>query len=180
MENSKKTILTVLALLILTGGLIYIDYSGNQSTTSQSFASNILKSWFQPRGINSEIIGETSLKGSEINPLPRTNEFFSPYLTLPKNITADRYTITGSSILVYEVQKQNSFKIIASLLSQESSRYQFNQINAGTFYLNQLPTNQKTHNFLGISIGNTLYGFQYEPLEHKKVLELVDALQKTE
>lgn len=180
MDNTKKTGLIIMVLLLITGGLLYIDYSNDQGEQSPAFFSSTLRNWFRPQSITADILNQTSLKESPVTALSRSSEFFSPYLELPENLTADRYTIDDSSIMVYEVQVQNPFRIVKALLSQESSRYQFNQIDAGTFYLNQIPAEQKTHNFLGIVLNNVLYGFRYNPEDHRKVLEIIDVLQKTE
>jgi hypothetical protein len=179
MNNSTKTGLIIMILLVLTGGLLYVDYYNDQGNNAPTFFTSTLRNWFRPRSINSDTLDQTSLKGSSMTAIARTNEFFSPYLELPNNLTADRYTIDDSSIMVYEVQVQNPFKIIKTLLSQESSRYRFNQIDSGTFYLNQVPADQKTHNFLSIVINNILYGFRYDPIDHRKVLEIIDVQQKT-
>ena len=179
MEN-KKTIALILVLVIFTGGLLYVDYYNDRGDDAPAFFTSALRNWFRPRTLTTQVLQPTSLQENGFTSLARSNEFFAPYLTLPDNITADRYTIDGTSILVYEVQVQNPFKTVKSLIAQESSRYRFNQINKGTFYLNQIPADKKTHNFLGIIINNILYGFQYNPTEHQKVLEIIDALQKTE
>lgn len=180
MNNSTKTGIIILVLVIITGGLLYVDYNNDQGANAPTFFTSTLRNWFRPRNINANILGQTSLKNSNITALSRTSEFFSPYLELPENLTADRYTIDETSILVYEVQVQNPFKIVKNLLAQESSRYKFNQIDAGTFYLNQSPADQKTHNFLAIIINNVLYGYRYDPTDHRKVLEIIDVQQKTE
>lgn len=180
MNNSTKTGLIIFVLIIFTGGLLYVDYYNDQGDNAPVFFSSTLRNWFRPRTITTSVLEQTSLKGSGMTAIARTNEFFSPYLELPDNLTADRYTIDDSSIMVYEVQVQNPFKIIKTLLSQESSRYRFNQIDSGTFYLNQVPADQKSHNFLAIVVNNILYGFRYDPIDHKKVLEIIDVQQKTE
>jgi hypothetical protein len=180
MNNSTKTGLIIFILVLLTGGLLYVDYNNDKGANSPSFFTSTLRNWFRPRSITADVLGQTSLKESDMTAIARTSEFFSPYLELPDNLTADRYSIDETSIMVYEVQVQNPFKIMKTLLSQESSRYKFNQIDSGTFYLNQVPADQKTHNFLAIVINNVLYGYRYDPVDHRKVLEIIDVLQKTE
>lgn len=95
-------------------------------------------------------------------------------------MSARRFGIETTSIMISELQTPSPLKLAQTLLQQESPDYQFNKINAGTFYINQLPLEKKTHNFLGIVIKETLYGFQYLPQEHQKVLEIIDALQQNE
>ncbi len=180
MNNSTKTALIIAVLLLVTGGLLYVDYNNDKGANAPAFFTSTLRNWFRPRSITEDILSQTSFRESGITAISRTNEFFSPYLELPENLSADRYSIDESSIMVYELQIENPFKTIKALLSQESSRYRFNAIDAGTFYLNQIPADQKTHNFLAIVINNILYGFRYDPIDHRKVLEIIDVLQKTE
>lgn len=190
MSSTKRYALIVLALLLITGGLIYIDYQVEQRPGTPSFFTKLGRLFSQvlaPQGtITDEILGKTtSLKGKTITSPERTSDFFKPYLKLPDNITAARYTIgetsDETSITVYEVvglvDPENPFHVSDALTKQQSSDYQFNRLSPSTFYLNQVPLERKTHNFLSIIINNVLYGFQYKALEHQKVLEIIDALQ---
>lgn len=177
MGNSKKYIVIITILVIVTGGLLYIDYQNNRGDGSPSFFTNIIRSWFSPRNITTDVLQNTSLANNSISDLSRSEDFFPPYLTLPDNIFSSSYTINGTSIKVYEIDVQNPFQVVRQLTSQQSSRYSFNVINQGTFYLNQIPLSNKTHNFLAIVINNILYGFQYKATEHPQVLEIIDVLQ---
>src|SRR5690606_21784611 len=104
--------------------------------------------------------------------------FFEQYLQLPDNINARRYRIEGTTLTITEIRSQNPLKMVPSLLAQESPDYTFNKINAGTFYLNQVPVEKKTHNFLGIVIIDFLYGHQCHSQIRNIVLEFIDALQQ--
>jgi len=165
---------------MVTAGLFYLEYQNERPASTPSFFASIIKSLINPGTINNEILAKTSLKDLSVNSESRSEKFFDPYLNLPKNFTASVSTIESTNIKIYEVQSQNPFKIINQLTDQKSQDYQLNQINQSTFYLNQTPSQSKTHNFLAIIINNVLYGFQYKPAEHKKVLEIIDALTKTE
>jgi len=177
MDNSAKKYGTIVViLLIITTGLFYLEYQNERNPDSPSLFTSALKTFVTPPSITAEILSKTSLQDKAIASQARSNNFFDPYLKLPNKITAARYNISDTNILVYEIQSQNAGKIIKELTSQEGTDFQFNIINQNTFYLNQVPSENKTHNFLAIAINNVLYGFQYQAHEHQKILEIIDAL----
>jgi hypothetical protein len=176
----KPKNLPLIAFLIVVSTLLFLDYRQVKSGPDSFFLTSILQGIFRPTTISQGLFVNTSLEGQEINTLSSLETFFDPFLTLPESMSARRFGIEGTSIVISELQTQSPAKVVQLLLQQEKPEYQFNKINTGTFYLNQLPLEKKTHNFLGIVIKNTLYGFQYLPQEHQKVLEIIDALQQNE
>lgn len=181
-DNSIKKYLQVSAVLLtISLALIYTDYLlifGNINTSS--FTANFIQSIFNGNTIDSKLLSGTSLKGSSIDSLEKTNRLFTEYLELPDGILANKYSIGATSIIISELKDRDVIAIAKSLSAQISEQYNLNKINESTFYLNQLPAETKTHNFLTIVVNNVLYGFQYQPIEHKKVLEIIDALQENE
>ena len=175
-ENSHfKTILGLLTVSLL---LIYIDYQVTVSGNSSSLFAGILDSFSSSGTITEELLSKTSLTNSSVTSLGKSDTFFDSYLNLPEKTRTRKYNIVGSSIIISEVKSTDLRELVSYLTNQESKQYSFNKINNRTFYLNQTPANTKTHNFLGIVINDTLYGIQYLPKEHQKVLEIIDALQK--
>ena len=179
-ESHQKKHLPLVAFLLVIASLLFLDYQNETSGPSSFFLTSIIQDIIRPGTLTPELLTKTSLNGKEISSLQSSSSFFDPYLTLPENLTSRRYQIDGTSIMASEFPTQNPTKIVQSLLEQEKPEYTFNKINSGTFYLNQAPIEQKTHNFLGIVIQNRLYSFQYLPQEHQKVLEIIDALQQNE
>jgi len=181
MTNTTKRYITIIAILALvTGGLFFIDMQNQSADDSPGFFTNIIRDWFRPNNISTDILKKTSLSEHSISTLRRSKDFFPPYLSLPEKITAVTHEIKDTSITIFEVPSQNPYKIVKYLTEQSSQEYRFNKINQGTFYLNQVPADSKTHNFLAIIIENTLYGFQYKPIDHRKVLEIIDVLEKNQ
>lgn len=167
-----------MAFLLIVSMLLVLDYQNETSGAKSFFLTSILQDLIKPSTITDELLSNTSLNGKKITDEEDSPLFFEQYLQLPDNINARRYSIEGTTLTITEIRSQNPLKMVPSLLAQESPDYTFNKINAGTFYLNQVPVEKKTHNFLGIVINDTLYGFQYLPQEHQKVLEIIDALQQ--
>lgn len=176
--NFRKPAVITAILAIITASLWYVDYSQSQSPTG-NFFSSVLRGIFQEQTITPEVLKNTSMNQSNIIPMGGADQFFDGYLDVPERNSAERYSIEGTTLILTDLHSQNPLQVIQSLISQESSRYQFNVIDTNTFYLNQVPASQKTHNFLGIAINNSVLGFQYNPTEHRKVLEIIDALQKS-
>ena len=176
---SKKIAALIALFLFITFSLFILDYTNEKGLTGSKFFGNLLKA-VSSRTVTTDVLAGTSLKDTSITNLKRDDHLFVPYLTLPEGSTAARYQIDGTSILISEVSAENPPNVIVELLRQKSADYEFNIINPFTFYLNQTPMETKTHNFLTIMINNRIYGFQYKPLEHRKVLEIIDALGKSE
>ena len=179
MELNKKTISIVAVLLVLTVGLLYIDYSSSHKGGSPSFFSSVVRSILRPSMITDEVLTKGGFKAGSLVTGDQSSDFFAPYLKLPDNVTASTYTL-DNTITVYVVDSAGStFDMVKVLTGQASAAgdYQFNIINSGTFYLNQTPASKKTHNFLGLVINNVLYGFQYPAIRHQDVLRLIDSLQ---
>lgn len=177
--TKNKTIALIALFLGITLSLFILDYTNEKGLSGSKFFGNVMKA-ISSRTVTTDVLAETSLKDASITSLKRDDHLFVPYLALPEGITASRYQINGTSILISEVSEEDPFKIIDELLRQKSVDYEFNSINPFTFYLNQTPMETKTHNFLTIMINNRVYGFQYKPLEHRKVLEIIDALGKSD
>lgn len=182
--TNRKTIALIFLFLGVILTLFILDYTNEKGLSGSKFFGNVMKA-ISSRTITADVLAGTSLKDASITSLKRDDHLFVPYLALPESITASRYQINGTSILISEVsasltgrQAENPSHIIDELLRQRSPDYEFNTINPFTFYLNQIPMETKTHNFLTIMIHNRIYGFQYKPLEHRKVLEIIDALGK--
>lgn len=160
--------------------LLFLDFQNETAGANSFFLTSILQEVIRPGTIHQDLLSRTSLQSVNIIQLESSDTFFDPYLRLPDATSSRRYHLEPTSITISEFTTQNPEKLVQSLLDQESAEYKFNKINAGTFYLNQVPLEKKTHNFLGIIIRNRLYGFQYLPEEHQKVLEIIDALQQNE
>lgn len=182
MDSSKKTIAIIAVLMVITVGLVYVDYSSSRSGSSNSFFSSVLKNVFQPTTITPELLSKAAYDPLALVAQPDSSSFFGPYLTLPSGITTSVFTL-DSTITILEINNaDNAFDIVNILTKQTSptGAYQFNIINTGTFYLNQTPTSTKTHNYLGIVINNVLYGFQYPAARHQDILRIIDALQNNQ
>ena len=164
--------------MIVTLGLFLFDYDREYgfSFTGKNFLGNALQAVTHRSHVREDLFDATSLKGANIISLPSLETFFDTYLLLPKGASALRFQIADSSIQISELRSGQAFRVIDELSKQEGSTYSINRINQSTFYLNQIPLEEKTHNFLGIIIQQVLYGFQYRPSEHLKVLEIIDAL----
>lgn len=180
MEERTQKHLPIVAFLLVIASLLFLDYQNETAGANSFFLTSIIQDIIRPGTINEELLSRTSLQGRGISHLESSSTFFDPYLDLPEAISSRRYQIDETSIIISEFSTQNPTKLVQTLLEQESAEYQFNKINSGTFYLNQIPLEKKTHNFLGIVINERLYGFQYLPQEHQKVLEIIDALQQNE
>jgi len=181
MNNSAKNTAIIIGILaIITGGLLTIDIQSQSGEESAGFFTNILRNWVGSGTITDDLLEKTTLKGHKITTLSSTEEFFSPYLKLPEKVYATPYQIENSSILVSEVATQNPSKVMAHLIDQPSHQYRFNNINQSTFYLNQVPASTKNHNYLAIEIDKIIYGFVYKPIDHRKILEIIDVLQKNQ
>ncbi|MDZ4217200.1 MAG: hypothetical protein U1C97_02680 [Candidatus Gracilibacteria bacterium] len=178
MNPKKSYSLTVLIFGLLTMGLFTLDLQSSD-TSSSSPLNRTIKSWFTSQALSASLLKNTSLKEQQLISKGISKEFFSPYLNLPEKTSAEISQIGTSSILVSEVRTSNPTELVKYLTNQQSSLYRFNKINQETFYLNQIPAEKKTSNYLGIVINGILYGFQYQPLDHPKVLEIIDALQQT-
>lgn len=177
---TKNKVIVIIAFFIaITLSLFILDYSNEKGLSGSKFFGNLLKA-VSSRTVTTDLLAGTSLKDAGITSLKRDDHLFVPYLALPEGVTATRYQIEGTSILISEVSAEDPFKVIDELVRQKSADYEFNLINPFTFYLNQIPMETKTHNFLVIMINNRVYGFQYKPLEHRKVLEIIDALGKVQ
>jgi hypothetical protein len=179
-EKRTPKHLPIVAFLLVIATLLMVDYQNETTGPESFFLTSIIRDLIQPSNITDELLSRTSLREKEISSSESTPTLFNEYLDLPENMKANRYSIESSSIVISEVSSQNPLKIVQTILQQESNAYTINKINSGTFYLNQTPLDKKTHNFLGIVIDKTLYGFQYFPQEHQKVLEIIDALQQNE
>lgn len=178
MDSTKKYASIIIVLLIVTVGLLYIDYENGRGS-GNSFFSSVLQGVFRPTTLTADVLTKAEIAANAITASSRSDSFFAPYLTLPEGMSANIYHLDNTTIKIYEIQVQNPFKVVEDLTKTQSSQYQFNRINQGTFYLNQIPLEKKTHNYLGIIINNVLYGFEYKPAEHQKVLKIIDALQLT-
>lgn len=177
MELSKTKI--ALLFLVITGGLFLFDYDQEigLSFPGKNFLGNVVKTILSESSITPELLATTSLKEETLLVLDARETFFDPYLSIPKNTSATFKKIGNTSIIITEISG-NAFTTIEALVAEVDPAYEFNRINPGTFYLNQIPQEDKTHNFLGIIIDQVLYGFQYKPLDHSKVLEIIDALSE--
>ncbi|MGE3278806.1 MAG: hypothetical protein AB7J40_03350 [Candidatus Altimarinota bacterium] len=176
----QKNHLPVVGFLLVVGSLLFLDYQNETAGANSFFLTSIIQEVIRPGTIDEALLTGTSLEGLEITHVESSKTFFDPYLQLPEATSSRRYHIDTTSITISEFPTQNPAKLVQALLEQENPEYQFNKINPGTFYLNQVPLEKKTHNFLGIVIKERLYGFQYLPEEHQKVLEIIDALQQNE
>lgn len=182
MNDQVRSYAVVVGILVLiTGGLLYIDMQNEAGdSSSPGFFSSVVRDWVRSGTLNADVLAQTSLADARINRQSSTPEFLAPYLSLPENIFASVATIADTSITVYEVQTRTPQTLMSHLLDQPSNQYRFNTINQGTFYLNQVPAETKTHNYLAIAIEDVVYGFVYKPIDHRKVLEIIDVLQKNQ
>ncbi|GEM_PF-3349217 len=174
-----KILPTIVLFLLVSGGLFALDYENEQGAGGEGFLSSLVQSVFSSSRINEELLNTTSLQGKTVIREETSHEFFSSILPLPTGLRAHHLSIEGSTIAISEVSQGRPLDVVESLLKTKKAGLAFNRINEGTFYLNQVPIETKTHNFLGIVMKDTLYGFQYKPFDHPKVLEIVDALKQS-
>ena len=184
MESEVKSfpVIIVLVFLVVIFGLFLFDYDREVgfSFSGKNFFGNTLQALVRRSAITPELLSKTSLKEKKIITLPSRKSFFDPYLDIPKGISASFFQIADTALQITETDSGNPFSIIEDLLKQSAPDYEFHRINQGSFYLNQIPEGNRTGNFLGIIIHQTLYGFQYRPSEHPQVLEIIDALSSLE
>jgi hypothetical protein len=177
----RNTLAIIVALVAITAGLVYVDYSSGRPGGSPSFFSSILKNVLGSTTITSELLTKAAFDPEKLVKQDSSDLFFAPYLKLPTSASAAVFTL-DESIIISEVSADNAFEVVKALTEQTDTtgHYQLNIINAGTFYLNQTPATTKTHNYLGIVINNVLYGFQYPASRHPDILRLIDALQNNQ
>lgn len=171
---------SIAAFLVLTFGLLGIDFVQEKGIPLNWSVASVIQGVFQKSAVTEEVLFSTSLASRSLTFLEKSELLFVPYLKLPDGVLANHWGIEGTSIRFSEVRSLRPQEVIRNLLTQTNSSYQFNQINETVFYLNQMPVSAKTHNFLAILIKDRIFGFQYHPSDHAKVLEIIDALVKTQ
>jgi len=169
----------VFSLLAGISALLFaVDLRHSRGELNTHFLAGILDGFGPGVTITQEILAPTSLAGLEWSTPERVEGFFEPYLSLPEGLTGIRYGLQNPELMVYELRSDAPYLLVKTLLEQKNQNAQFFIIDKGTFYLNQVPAEQKTHNFLAIVIDELLYGFQYRPHDHPKILEIIDELRK--
>lgn len=178
--TSQFPLKIIILFLIMTSALFAMDYDHEYGLTfpGKAFLGNTIRSFIRESTLTPEIVARTSLKDHVISSLPSRKTFFDPYLQLPADASASFFELKETSILITEVFSGNAFQTIETLLRETSPDYEFNIIHDGAFYLNQIPPEKKSANFLGILIKDVVYGFQYQPADHQKVLEIIDSLSE--
>ncbi|MDF2379791.1 MAG: hypothetical protein P1V18_06280 [Candidatus Gracilibacteria bacterium] len=178
LSSSHQIALSIAVLSIMSGFLWSIDVQQNNIETSEWNMGSLITSLFEKTSINSSLLEQTSLSKAQLSSESNADFFFKDMLKLPEGNTTIQYSILEPNILISELSSNSPQLIIKHLIEQKKSSYSFNVINAGTFYLNQEPISEKTHNFLAITLEKKIFGFQYHPKDHHFVLEIIDALQK--
>lgn len=177
-STTHQTLASILILGLTCAGLWSLDVQQNNIDTSDWSMGSIISTLLQGNLINNELLAQTSLKDVPIIDKESSNTFFEDYLILPEDQVVSHYALENPRIEITEIKNTDVENLVRKLVEQKKSSYSFNVINPTTFYLNQQPLSEKTHNFLAIGHENTLFGFQYHPQGHHFVLEIIDALQK--
>lgn len=172
--TTKKSIAVFAALTMM---LFLVDFGQETGFSAQFAGASIISGLFQKSAITPEVLAKTPLNGNVIRFEGKSRNFFDLYLKLPESVLASHWTLDNTSIRFTELTVADPSIIMDEFLLQQNPAYQFNRINDEAFYLNQVPVESKTDNFLVIVINKTIFGFQYHPLQdHTKVLEIIDAL----
>lgn len=166
--------------MILTGGLFLLDYEGLSNDTPTSLLTQTLKNWMDRSPINQQLIDKTSLRSNKLNLIGSNNSFFAPYIETQSAEIVQHYSIPAFDIGIEVVSSKKPAETLQKMTKTPQNGFRFHMINETTFYLNQEPIEQKTHNYLARQVGNNVLGFIYPPLHHQKVLEIIDALEENE
>ncbi len=177
--NFRSFLPACVIFFVASFSLFALDYQNEQGGGGEGFLSSLVQSVFSGSSVTEELLAKTSLQGKGLTKNESSGRFFPLLLTLPSGVRASHLHIEDTSIEISEAKQGLASDLMETLLKTKQEGFIFNRINPGAFYLNQVPIETKTDNFLGIVIKNTLYGFQYKPFEHSKVLEVVDALSQT-